>query len=93
MPERSGATLACEHKHKEATMSQLTAISSIPAPAVEDRQAADDLGRHGWADDHPWIWVLLEAFANAGAAFDPAAALAARRWAGNRDESLRSGRR
>jgi hypothetical protein len=75
-------------------MSQLTAISSIPAPAVEDRQAADDLGRHSWwADEHPWIWVLLEAFANAGAAFDPTAALAARRWAGVRDEALGSGHR
>ena len=68
-------------------MSQFTAISSIPAPAVEDRQAADDLGRHSWwADEHPWIWVLLEAF-------DPAAALAARRWAGVRDEALGSGHR
>jgi hypothetical protein len=74
-------------------MSQLTAISSISTPAVEDRRVADDPGRHDWADEHPWIWVLLEAFANAGAAFDPAAALAARRWARIRDEELRPGRR
>jgi hypothetical protein len=39
-----------------------------------------------------WVWVLLEALANAGAAFDPAAALA-RRWARIRDEELRPGRR
>jgi hypothetical protein len=35
----------------------------------------------------------MEALAYAGAAFDPAAALAARRWARIRDEELRSGRR
>jgi hypothetical protein len=37
--------------------------------------------------------VLLDALANAGAAFDPAAALAARRWARVRDEELHPGRR
>jgi hypothetical protein len=35
----------------------------------------------------------MEALANAGAAFDPAAALAARRWARMRDEELHAGRR
>jgi hypothetical protein len=35
----------------------------------------------------------MEALANAGAAFDPAAALAPRRWARIRDEEPRSGRR
>ena len=74
-------------------MSQLTAIQSTHAPAVEDRQVADDLvGRHGEAE-RSWIWVLMEALAYAGAAFDPAAALAARRWARIRDEELPSGRR
>jgi hypothetical protein len=75
-------------------MRQLTVISTSDAPAVQDGQAADtlDLDR-GPGAGHPWIWVLVEALANAGAAFDPAAALAARRWARLRDEELRNGRR
>ena len=35
-----------------------------------------------------WIWTLVEALAYAGAAFDPAAALAAQRLARVRDEEL-----
>ena len=77
-------------------MSQLTAIQPTPAPAVQDRQAADDLvdrvDRQG-ETGRSWVWTLMEALAYAGAAFDPAAALAARRWARIRDEELRSGRR
>ncbi len=37
--------------------------------------------------------MLVEALANAGAASDPAAALAARRWVRLRDEELANGRR
>ena len=73
-------------------MSQLTAITPTDAPAIQDRTAADDLDRDPWAG-RSWIWTLVEALANAGAAFDPAAALAARRWARIRDEQLRLGRR
>jgi hypothetical protein len=62
------------------------------APAVRDRRAADQLDRDCGAGPS-WVWVLLKALANAGAAFDPAAALAARRWARIRDEELGAGRR
>jgi hypothetical protein len=72
-------------------MSQLTAIPATHAPATPDRTAGDGLDRDPWAG-RSWLWVLVEALANAGAAFDPAAALAARRWARLRDEELRLGR-
>jgi hypothetical protein len=75
-------------------MSQLTAIPANQAPQVQDRPAADHLDLDRDREGGPaWVWVLLEALANAGAAFDPAAALAVRRWARIRDEDLRAGRR
>jgi len=55
--------------------------------------------RHAGHPDHrrpepkrSWVWALVESLANAGAAFDPAAALAARRLARIRDEELHTGR-
>ena len=53
----------------------------------QDRDPADhaDLGRE---TGRSWLWTLVEALAYAGAAFDPAAALAAQRLARIRDEEL-----
>ena len=42
--------------------------------------------------ERPWTWALLESLAYAGAAFDPAAALAARRLARIRDQELQTAR-
>jgi hypothetical protein len=58
------------------------------APAFQDREAADH-PRHIPGLGPSRIWVLLEALAYAGAAIDPSAALAARRFARARDEELR----
>jgi hypothetical protein len=75
-------------------MRQLTVISTSDAPAVQDGQATDDLNPdRGQGAGRSWTWALVEVLANAGAAFDPAAALAARRWARLRDEELHHGRR
>jgi|RhiMetdeSRZDD1v2_1073273.scaffolds.fasta_scaffold107882_3 hypothetical protein len=73
-------------------MSSLIANSPAQAPAVRGHDAAD----HADFDRGPFrsrIWVLVEALAYAGAAFDPAAALAAHRFAQLRDQELRDGRR
>jgi hypothetical protein len=72
-------------------MSLITTGPPTQAPAIPDLEAA------GHADHrrHPKpsrISVLLEALAYAGAAFDPASALAAQRFASLRDEELRHGR-
>ena len=72
-------------------MSTVIASPQTNAPAVQDRDAAD----HLHDDRRPGpsrIWVQLEALAYAGAAIDPAAALAARRFARVRDQELQ-GRR
>ena len=75
-------------------MHQLTAISTSDTPAVQDGPAADHLNPdRGQGAGRSRIWALVEALANAGAAFDPAPALAARRWARLRDEELHHGRR
>jgi hypothetical protein len=75
-------------------MSTITASSPTSAPAFPDRAAA------GHPDHNPrpepqrsWVWALVESLAYAGAAFDPAAALAAQRLARIRDQELRHGRR
>jgi hypothetical protein len=73
-------------------MSSLIASSPAQAPAVRGHDTAD----HADLDRGPFrsrIWVLVEALAYAGAAFDPAAALAAHRFAQLRDQELRDGRR
>ena len=73
-------------------MSSLLAASTTRAPATRDRGAAD----HADLDRGPVrsrVWVLMEALAYAGAAFDPASALAAQRFARLRDQELRDGRR
>ena len=58
-----------------------------------DRHVAD-LGRAD-RDHRPehrsWVWALVEALAHAGAAVDPAAALAATRLARLRDQELGRG--
>jgi hypothetical protein len=72
-------------------MSLVTVISSpAPAPAAPDLDAADPAGHREARPSR--ISALLEALAYAGAAFDPAAALAARRYARLRDEEQRHDR-
>jgi hypothetical protein len=87
VPERSGATLLVNSITRGGdSMSAITTDSPARIPTVQDREVA------GQADHQPrrtWVWTLVEALANAGAAFDPAAALAARRMARVRDEELR----
>jgi hypothetical protein len=71
-------------------MSTVTATTSpTRVPALPGR---DDLVDHHDRDaepKRPWIWALVESLAYAGAAFDPAAALAAQRLARIRDQELR----
>ena len=75
-------------------MRQLTVISTSDAPSVQDGQATDGLNPdRGQGAGRSWAWALVEALANAGAAFDPAAAPAVRRWARLRDKKLHHGRR
>jgi hypothetical protein len=86
--------MACEQSHKEVTMSTITASSPTSAPAFRGRAAADHPDRDRRPEPKPsWIWTLVESLAYAGAAFEPAAALAAQRLARIRDEELRHGRR
>lgn len=70
-----------------------TIIASPPTstPRIGTRNLAGHLD-----DDRPeakrtWFWALVESLAYAGAAFDPATALAARRLARVRDQELRTG--
>ncbi len=69
-------------------MSAITADSPAHTPTIQDREFADQADR-GHEPRRTWLWTLVEALAYAGAAFDPAAALAARRLAGIRDQELR----
>ena len=69
-------------------MSAITADSPAHTPTIQDREVADQADR-GHEPRRTWLWTLVEALAYAGAAFDPAAALAARRLAGIRDQELR----
>jgi hypothetical protein len=71
-------------------MSLTVTNPSTLTPSFEDRDAAGHLERDRQST---WFWTLVEALAYAGAAFDPAAALAARRFARIRDEELGHGRR
>jgi hypothetical protein len=69
-------------------VSAITADSPAHTPTIHDRAVADQADR-GHEPRRTWVWTLVEALAYAGAAFDPAAALAARRLARVRDEELR----
>jgi hypothetical protein len=69
-------------------VSAITANSPAHTPTIQDREVADQADR-GHEPRRTWVWTLVEALAYAGAAFDPAAALAARRLARVRDEELR----
>ncbi|HWD42374.1 MAG TPA: hypothetical protein VHM23_01385 [Actinomycetota bacterium] len=59
----------------------MSITSPTLAPTIEDHTTAD----HHLDRMPPWFWALVEALAHAGAAFDPAAALAARRLANIRE--------
>jgi hypothetical protein len=69
-------------------VSAVTADSPARTPTIQDREAADQADR-GHEPRRTWVWTLVEALAYAGAAFDPAAALAAQRLARIRDQELR----
>jgi hypothetical protein len=62
-------------------VSAITADSPARTPTIQ----AD----RGHEPRRTWVWTLVEALAYAGAAFDPAAALAAQRLARIRDQELR----
>jgi hypothetical protein len=68
-------------------MSAIATGSPARIPTVQDREAAGQADR-GLQPRWTRIWTLVESLAYAGAAFDPAAALAARRLARIRDEEL-----
>jgi hypothetical protein len=68
-------------------MSAIATGSPARIPTIQDREVADQADR-GLQPRRSWIWTLVESLAYAGAAFDPAAALAARRLARIRDEEL-----
>jgi hypothetical protein len=72
-------------------MSTVSIGSRISAPAVEGRGAVE-YSNHARRLGGSRIWALVEALAYAGAAIDPAAALAGQRLARIRDEERR-GRR
>jgi hypothetical protein len=73
-------------------MSTIIASSPTTAPAFGDCAGADHPDRA--SEPKPsWRWALVESLAYAGAAFDPAAALAAQRLAAIRDQELGHGRR
>jgi hypothetical protein len=73
-------------------MSTIIASSTTTAPAFGDRETADHPDR-ALKPTPSWLWALVESLAYAGAAFDPAAALAAQRLARIRDQELGHGRR
>jgi hypothetical protein len=74
-------------------MSLITTGSPASAPAFPDRHATDHSDRDRPNSKPSWFRALVEALAYAGAAFDPAAALAARRLARIREQELGHGRR
>jgi hypothetical protein len=89
VPERSGATMLVNSITRGGdSMSAITTDSPARIPTVQDREVAGHADR-GHQPRRTWIWTLVEALAYAGAAFDPAAALAAQRMARVRDEELR----
>ena len=71
-----------------SAITAITAESAARTPTIQDREVADQADR-GHEPRRTWVWTLVEALAYAGAAFDPAAALAARRLARIRDQELR----
>ncbi len=71
-------------------MSAITADSPARIPTLQDLEVADQAD-HGHEPRRTWLWNLVEALAYAGASFDPAAALAAQRFARIRDEERRRG--
>jgi hypothetical protein len=73
-------------------MSTIIASSTSTAPAFRDRDTTDHPDR-AREPGRSWLWALVESLAYAGAAFDPAAALAAQRLARIRDQELGHGRR
>jgi hypothetical protein len=74
---------------RRVPMSLVATDRPTRAPAARDHAAADHRDR----DREPSrLSILLEALAYAGAAVDPTAALAARRFARIRDEELGRGR-
>jgi hypothetical protein len=72
-------------------MSLATTDSPAHDPAIQDYDATDHADR-GRAPRPSRISVLLEALAYAGASIDPAAALAAQRFARIRDQERRHDR-
>jgi hypothetical protein len=71
-----------------SAVTAITADSTVRTPTIEDREVADQADR-GHQPRRTWMWTLVDALAYAGAAFDPAAALAAQRLARIRDQELR----
>jgi len=73
-----------------------TVIASPPTntPRIGDRDTAGHRNHDRRPEATPsWFWTLVKSLAYAGAAFDPAAALAAQRLAHLRDQELQTGRR
>jgi len=62
------------------------------SPPTTTPRTGDHPHHPGPEPKRPWTWALLESLAYAGAAFDPAAALAARRLARIRDQELQTAR-
>jgi len=88
VPERSGVILLCEDNHKEGVMTTITATAPAGTAASTATSAAAARARR---PERPWFRTLVEALAYAGAAIDPAAALAGTRLARLRDQELGRG--
>jgi hypothetical protein len=71
-------------------MSAIIADPPARTRAFQDREVTDQAD-HGHEPKRTWLWTLVEALAYAGAAFDPAAAMAAQRLGRLRDQELRRG--
>jgi hypothetical protein len=87
LPERSGVILPCENNHKEGVMTTITATTPAHASTSASVSVSTDAAR-ARRPERPWFRALVEALAYAGAAIDPAAALAATRLARLRDQEL-----